>query len=505
MNKQLLASVILVPFAVAAAMIALNQTLNMQLLASVILIPFAVASAAFLLEDLKQIGRVVAFLSWMQLGLIALIVYPLFAGQTERLWLSADFYLTRMDACFVLLTGVVASCALTHGHLFYQREMLAERPPTEKSVRFNYMFAMFFVLAMYAVYLCKNLGWLWICVEFTTLLSAPLVFFSRTKHALEATWKYLIICSVGISFALLGTLFIFASGQHGAVSGGTLRIDELIAIAPKLDPRLLRFGFIFCLLGYGTKAGMFPLHSWLPDAHSEAPAPSSALLSGSLLNCALFSIWRISEVVAASQTSTLMSNVTVWLGTITVLAASLFLIRQYSLKRLFAYSSIENVGVMLVAIGLNAGWLFFLQAVNHSIAKVSLFLLSGNIVQATGKKNLPQQTGLMASAPVWAVLMTMSAFAGTGAPPFGTFLSEWLILMKAMDQHYYVNVALVIIGLSLSFIVVCKHIGKIILGAPNPNLQYFRPLASSAIPALLVISSLCLGLFSGAALWSGTL
>jgi hydrogenase-4 component F len=280
-----------------------------------------------------------------------------------------------------------------------------------------------------------------------------------------------------------------------------LRINELLAIAPKLDFKLLRFGFIFCLLGYGTKAGMFPLHSWLPDAHSEAPAPSSALLSGALLNCALFAIWRVSEIIVASQHSQLSSETTLWAGTATVVAASFFLIRQYALKRLFAYSSIENVGVMLVAIGLNSGGLFFLQALNHSIVKVALFLLSGNVVLGTGKTNIGQQTGLMASAPSWAVLMALGAFASTGAPPFGTFLSELLILMRAIDLHYYVNAALLLVALALSCIVLCMHIGKVVLGAPNTALHYFRPLATSVIPALLVIGSLFLGLTTGSSIW----
>jgi hydrogenase-4 component F len=263
----------------------------------------------------------------------------------------------------------------------------------------------------------------------------------------------------------------------------------------------LRFGFIFCVLGYGTKAGMFPLHSWLPDAHSEAPAPSSALLSGSLLNCALFAIWRVSEIVSAAPHAKMATEITIWAGTITVLAASLFLVRQHSLKRMFAFSSIENVGVMLVAIGLNSGALFFLQALNHSITKVALFLLSGNIVQGTGKKHISDQGGLMASAPGWAVLLAIGAFSVTGAPPFGTFLSELLILMRAIDLHYYATAGLLIVGLALAFIVVCMHIGRVFLGAANTNTQYFKPVLTSAVPAILLACSLALGLITGPALW----
>ena len=272
-----------------------------------------------------------------------------------------EISLTKIDAAFTLLTAGVAVCSFVHGSIFYERELNSPKPPNSRNVRVNYACALLFVLAMYGVFSARTSVIYGISVESITLLSAPLVYFSCIEHALEVTWKYLIICSVGIVFALLGTLFIFASGQHGAVSGGSLNVDKLMAVAPHLDFMLLRFGYVFCLLGYGTKAGMFPLHSWLPDAHSEAPAPSSALLSGSLLNCALFAIWRISEVVNASHHGQLSSETTLWTGTATVVAASLFLIRQYALKRLFAYSDIENVGVMLFAIGLNSGPLFFLQ------------------------------------------------------------------------------------------------------------------------------------------------
>lgn len=362
-------------------------------------IPSVVAAAMWLVKNVKVAGRLVILAIWIQLILLVWLTLPIVSGVVSNIWISSDFFITRIDAAFILLTATISACALTQSHIFFQREATMSTRSISGNVRLNYACAMFFVLAMYTVFCCKNLGYLWICVESTTLLSAPLVYFSRTKRAIEATWKYLIICSVGISLALLGVLFIFAAGQHGALTGGSLQISRLIAVAPQLNFKLLRFGWIFCLLGYGTKAGLFPLHSWLPDAHSEAPAPSSALLSGSLLNCALFAIWRTSEIITASGHQQVSSTITIWVGTATVVAASLFLIRQYALKRLLAYSSIENVGVMLLAIGLNSGWLFFFQALNHSISKVSLFLLSGNVIQATGKKKISDQSGLMASAP----------------------------------------------------------------------------------------------------------
>lgn len=470
-----------------------------------VLIPFIVALLLRFIRDVKVCGILVVAAVWLQFTNLLKVTLPILSGHTDKLVLSPDFIITKLDAAFMLLTATVAVSAMSHGYFFYQREMLKEQPPTSVQIRINYVCALFFVTAMFIVFSCKNLGFLWVCVESTTLLSAPLVYFNRTKSALEATWKYLIICSVGMSFALLGTLFIFAAGQHGAVFGGTLRTYELIDIAQNLDYKLLRFGFIFCLLGYGTKAGMFPLHSWLPDAHAEAPAPSSALLSGSLLNCALFAIWRISEIVNAAPQSRISSEITLWVGTATVLAAALFLIKQRGLKRLFAFSSIENVGVMMVAIGLGSSALFFLQALNHSISKVALFLLSGNIMQGTGKKYITDQSGLMHSAPGWAVLLAAGTFAVTGAPPFGTFLSELLILMKIIDLHWYVNAALLLVGLALAFIVVVMHIGRVFLGGDSGHTNYFKPVLSCAIPALLLAGSLYLGLNTAPALWNGLL
>jgi hydrogenase-4 component F len=480
----------------------------MELIKVVIAVPFIVAVAMRFVKDTKLAGKIVAGASWLQLLVILKLLWSILTGEVASFHITDEFIITRLDAAFITLTACVSAASMTHGYFFYQQETLREAtkdhsPPTSFHIRLNYACAMFFVMAMFTVFTCKNLGFLWVCVESTTLISAPLVYFNRTKTAMEACWKYLIICSVGMSFALLGTLFIFAAGQHGAISGGTLETYRLIKIAPNLDYKLLRFGFIFCLLGYGTKAGMFPLHSWLPDAHSEAPAPSSALLSGSLLNCALFAIWRISEIVSAAPHAKLATEVTIWAGTMTVMAAALFLIRQHSLKRLFAFSSIENVGVMLVAIGLNSGPLFFLQALNHSFSKVALFLLSGNIAQGTGKKHIADQGGLMASAPGWAVLLALGTFAVTGAPPFGTFLSELLILMRAIDMHFYATTGLLMVGLALAFITVSMHIGRVFLGAASTQTKYFNPILTSAVPALLLACSLLLGLITVPTFWNG--
>jgi hydrogenase-4 component F len=424
------------------------------------------------------------------------ILMPLAIGNTTFLTLLPGFAIDRMSALFLLLTALIASASFAHAQVFFKQEETSGHGLQTAYVRQYYILATLFVVAMMAVYASDNLGFLWISIEATTLLSAGLVYFHRTKNALEATWKYFIICSVGIAFALLGTIFIFASSQHDQQIG-SLSCFELVKLAPNLDLGSFKIGFIFCFLGYGTKAGIFPLHSWLPDAHSEAPAPASALLSGSLLNCALFAIWRIYQIAQATGRCQFIQDVTIWAGAVTVVAAALFLVRQYGIKRLWAYSSIENVGLMLVAIGLNSPFLFFLQAINHSLAKVSLFLISGNIIQSTGTKYLKDIRGVFRFAPVWGIVLALSALAVAGVPPFGSFVSEWMILTENFNLKYIIPAILIIFGLTLTFIAVCLHIGPLLLGTPKSTSKIFRPIASSVVPVTLLIGSLILGLTVG--------
>ncbi len=468
----------------------------MQTLALIATIPLLLAGAGLTGAEKSPVRKLIAAALWAHLALVSWLMVPLLTGSAQQIRVDPDLAISHLGAVFLLLTTFVVACSITHATYFFDREQAHAGPQSPWPVRIVYGSAMLFLLAMSMVFFCDNLGYLWIAIEATTLCSAPLVYFERTRHAVEATWKYLIICSVGIAFALLGTIFIFASSQLGAAAG-TLNITQLLSGAGSLDYSLLRLGFIFCFLGYGTKAGMFPLHSWLPDAHSEAPAPASALLSGSLLNCALYGIWQVSQILVAAHHSTVSHNLIVWVGTITVVAASFFLVRQHGFKRLWAYSSIENVGLMLVAIGIGSGPLFFLQALNHSLAKVSLFLLSGNVVQSAGTKEIKELRGIARIAPSWAVLLAMSAFAVTGAPPFGSFISEWLILTRLTEVNEWLPVVLLVAGLALSFIAVCVHLGRVLLGKPKPGVAVFHPLATSVVPFLLMGCSLVLGFATG--------
>ncbi len=466
----------------------------MDQLIQIIALPLLSAIISAIVPQNRVIRKLIPALFWCQLFAIAFVCFPVLSGTTEKMILTPDFSADRLSALFLMLTAFVCACSLSHADSFFQKEQLISTTYKPYHERIFYACAALFYLAMIFVFICDNLGLLWVSTEATTLSSAALVYFSRTKHALEATWKYLIICSVGIAFALLGTVLIFASSQHGALANGSLNLHELMENANLLQYPLLKLGYIFCLVGYGTKAGIFPLHSWLPDAHSEAPAPASAMLSGSLLNCALFAIWRLSQLVACTNHETLACTLPLSLGAITALAASLFLVHQHGIKRLWAYSSVENVGIMLVAIALGSGPLFFLQALNHSISKVALFLLAGNVIQATGTKRLSDIKGVLSTSPAWGVLLAVAAFAVTGAPPFGAFVSEWLIMTRCADQGYWLVVAVLIVALALSFVAVCIHVCGILFGTPKQQTAAFRPFATSLVPALLVACAIAGGI-----------
>lgn len=474
----------------------------MNELATLMLLPAILALFTLLVKDCKITEKLAPLFIWAQLACVVNILLPVLSGKVARMDFVSGLSVESLGASFIVLTTLVVACCLTHADFFFSSARKLGSEYSVNRMKVFYAATCIFLMSMTTVFLCDNLGYLWIAIEATTLSSAPLVYFERSRHALEATWKYLIVCSVGIAFALLGTVFIFAASQRGEMPEPTLNALDLIKNAAQLNFPLLRLGFIFCLLGYGTKAGIFPLHTWLPDAHSEAPAPASAMLSGSLLNCALFGIWKVSSIILAANPQSHAFNLVAILGTLTVVAASLLLIRQHNLKRLWAYSSIENVGLMLFAIGLGSGPLFFLQAVNHSLAKVALFLLAGNIIQATGTKKLSKLHGLLQNSPPCAVALALASLAVAGAPPFGSFVSEMSLLTLSLADHRYYLALIIVIALAISFLAILSHTGRVIFGHGKQDFKNFNALRAALIPSILVISTLALGLTVDTSLWS---
>jgi hydrogenase-4 component F len=471
----------------------------MSILLVLVPCPILILIAAVTARQMRTLTRAGALLMWAQMGIALAGCGPsLRAGGLAAIG-SHGLRLDGTAALFLMLTTLVVTAALTHAVGFFEREMESAHPPSTRDLRAFYLFATLFLLSMYVVVTADNLGFLWIAIEATTLLSAPLVYYHRSRTALEATWKYLIICSVGIAFAFFGTAIFYAASQRVAVFGaGSLLVSQLTAHARLLPHGLLRLGFVFTLLGYGTKAGLFPLHSWLPDAHSEAPAPASAMLSGALLNCALVALWRIRGLMVAAGEGDFVQATLLPMGVLTVLAASLFLLKQRDIKRMLAYSSMENVGLMAAAIALGTGSGFGLQAVNHSLVKVALFLLAGNLLQQYGSKKIRDLRGLLSAQPSQAVLLLAGAIAVAGTPPFGSFLAEWQILSVAADTHHIATVIVLCIALTIAFIALSAQVAAIVFGdAPEKKedmeLSEAPVFSLAAVPGLLVTASLLLG------------
>lgn len=293
-----------------------------------------------------------------------------------------------------------------------------------------------FLAAMTAVTASRHMGLLWASVEATTLLSAPLIYFHRHKRSLEATWKYLLICSVGIALALMGNLFL---GAAGLKTGAGLDLDALLMKAASLDKPLLKAAFLFLFVGYGTKMGLSPFHTWLPDAHSEAPAVVSALLSGALLNCAFLGILRVNAVCAGAGLSGFTGGILILFGLFSILTAALFMLGQRDYKRLLAYSSIEHMGILALGTGLGGGAVFgaMLGALSHSLTKAGLFFTSGAVLAAEKTKRIADVRGLWRRAPRTASLWMAGFFLITGIPPSGIFLAKFLILKEAVLQKHY--------------------------------------------------------------------
>ncbi|MHB1458645.1 MAG: proton-conducting transporter transmembrane domain-containing protein [Armatimonadota bacterium] len=453
-------------------------------------LPLLMAILGLIPRAARWLPRAAAILLGLQIPVVIWVCLPVFSGSI------IDYGALRIDgigAAFVIITTLVAAASMVHAAMLLPAERSEGHEITNRRFCLFYTLSGLFIIAMYAVPLSQNIGYLWIAVEATTLMSAPLINYHHGRNSLEATWKYLLLCSVGIAFALFGTILIMAA-QHSFANGETLMLNDLISRAKDMDPRLLRLGFIFCLLGYGTKAGIFPLHNWLPDAHSESPSPVSALLSGALLNCALVAIWRLSQVVAASDQAELVRQLLVPAGAITVIAASLMLVRQHDLKRMLAYSSVEHVGLLTLAIGIGSGQLFILHAFNHSIVKVALFLMAGGILHAYGTKELSRLGGILKASPIWGIVLITAGFAIAGSPPFGTFISEWLLLRDMFSSGEILAAIVMIVGLTITFIAITTHVGRVVFGHER-NPAKTRPVRSWALtPALLMVVSLVAGI-----------
>jgi len=321
--------------------------------------------------------------------------------------------------------------------------------------------------AVSVVALSQHLGLLWVAIELTTLSTAPLIYFNQNERALEAAWKYLVTCSVGIALALLGT-FLLALASAGPGGPRSLLLADLLAGGATLDRPWLRFAFVFLLAGYGTKLGLAPFHAWKPDAYGEAPGLLGALLSGGVTSVAFLALLRVLQVCRAAGEGPFARQALVGLGLLSIGFAAVFLVRQRDVKRMLAYSSVEHMGILVLGVGIGGAATTgaFLHLVYNGLTKGALFLTAGNIHRAFGSKQVEHLRGAARVLPVSGPVFLASFLAITGSPPFAPFFSEFAILDGAVKAGAWAPAAAYLVGLAVIFIGMGATVLRVVQGAP---------------------------------------
>ncbi|MBI9076429.1 MAG: hydrogenase [Desulfatibacillum sp.] len=448
------------------------------------------------------IGVIVMFLP-AQYGRAGLIIAAaLHLGLTLMGWMgklspvTTGYFSTAPEGMLVLLVTSFIFMLIAIYTLSYLRETELRNEP----VFIGCM--LLFLATMSMVALADHIIVLWVAIEATTLVSAPLILLSHSKAALEATWKYVMICSVGIALALLGSFFIVLSMDLGGVRV-PLTFTSLNTVAKSLDPVWLKAGFIFVMIGYGTKMGLAPMHTWLPDAHSQAPSPASALLSGVLLNCAFLGVYKVHTLMVNAGLGSYSSNVLMGFGLLSMFIAGVFIRNQHDYKRMLGYSSIENMGIIAFGIGVGglASYGAMLHLIHHSLIKSSLFLSAGNIMLAYGTK-LVNKVGKMPSFLPKTFGVFFAGFVGiSGFPPFGMFLSEVLIIIGAFRAGHYWGIGFFIFCLILIFAAASRLVMRMCFGDTEETIQVEENLMRVAPSFLLLLTSIVLCVWMPAALY----
>ncbi len=356
-----------------------------------------------------------------------------------------------------------------------------------------------FISALSLVTESHHLGLMWVAIESTTLASAPMVNFLGNPRALEATWKYLLIGSVGIALALLGSLFLAYSALYAGLAPSLL-FDDLVRDGPHLSRPWLRAAFVLLFVGYGTKIGLAPMHTWKPDTYGEAPGLVGALLAGALTSCAFLALLRFFRVSVAAGDTAFVQNVLLVAGLFSMAVAAAFMVRQKDFKRMLAYSSVEHMGILVVGLGVGGAAFFgsLLHMLNNGLTKGVLFLAAANIQHTYGSKSSDEVRGALRRLPVSGALLLAGFFAITGSPPFGPFLSEFTILNAAVTSGRYLVAAAFLSMLVVVFIGMGATVMTVVQGEPSARAASTkaRDTLSSVGPGLALLTLvLLLGLY----------
>lgn len=442
-----------------------------------LIVPFLAAAIAGVLPSDRQRCFVLPFAA---AGHLALTLYAIGAPEASAFdgWLALD----APGRLVLLLSSVLfAICSLyAAGYLRHRRELS------------NRIFVpcLLLFLGMTTLVACaQHLGLLWISVEAATLSTAPLIYFNRTPRSIEATWKYLLVGSVGVALALLGSLFLAYSSLG---EDSSLLFEDLLARAAQMNRVWLKAAFVFLLVGYGTKMGLAPMHTWKPDAYGEAPGVVGALLAGGLTSCAFLAIVRVYQICQVAGEGAYARGLLVFFGLFSIAVAAVFLVGQRDFKRMLAYSSIEHMGLLVLGIGLGGSGVFaaWLHMLNNGLTKSVLFLSAANIHRAFDSKSIDEVRGAGRRLPLSGTLFLFGFLAITGSPPFGPFISEFLIVSRAFAAERYLVGGLILLLLLVVFIGMGRTVLAVVQGAPSPEAERttYRDGLLTGIPVLLAMA-----------------
>jgi len=457
----------------------------------ILAIPILLSIATLLIKKQKVFG-IVNSIGYLVVLFASIILLKDTVLSESAISYSGFIYLDMLSAVFIFVISVIAFAAALYS-IGYIKKDVEMGVISEKKAKIYYVLFNLFCFSMLFVPAVNNLGMLWVAIEMTTLISAFLVGFYNNKESVEAAWKYIIICSVGIIFALLGTiLFSYAFSLSGGMK--SLNWSDMVASAGKMDKNILKIAFIFILVGYGTKAGLAPMHTWLPDAHSQAVAPVSALLSGVLLKTAIYAILRFGIITIKAVGFAYFGNLMILLGIISLAISCGFILVQKDLKRLLAYHSIEHVGI--ISIGLGVGGILgiggaMLHVFNHAVTKALMFFGAGNVVNKYRTHNMHIIRGVIGTMPFTGFMLLMGAFALAGMPPFSIFISEILIICAAFLKGYYLVTFLLLGFIAIIFGAVVHHFSKILFGSIPKGMSVAKEPLSGKIAFLFLFIQIC--------------
>jgi hydrogenase-4 component F len=442
---------------------------------AVLIIPLVAAALLAVLPGYRLTSRLNVLASLLTfLSALSLFVT---ARPEPGLYLIVD----DLNIVFIVLNTFVGLTTSVFSASYIAHEIEIGRL-TPANLRFYHAIFQVMMFGMNLAFVSNNIGLMWVAVEIATLSTVIMVGIYRTHEALEAAWKYFILASVGIALALFGTILVYMAAQPVVGEGLNAMVwSILVTRAAEFDPALLNVAFIFLMLGYGTKVGLAPLHAWLPDAHAEGPTPISAVLSGLLLNVALYAVLRFKILLSANPNAISPGPLMVILGLTSLIFAAFMLYRRRDIKRLFAYSSIEHMGIIVFAFGMGgplANFAGLLHMTMHSLTKSAIFYSVGHIAQVKGTQRIADIKGLTVTHPAlgWGLVMGVMAIAGL--PPFGIFMSEFLIVTSTFARAPLLAILLVL-GLLTAFGALLSRLTAVAFGEPEGSTA---PVEASYVP-----------------------